>query len=152
MNTTNTSFSNAFLPNLQANKPIDISKWQSYRSYFYESPYKVFKKWIKAKVNLLFWDLLYTTAKRCEYYALQIETTRFITKNKKTKEKFTDLDILIMASLYPRDLEINIMQVSNYYPTLSKRQVCRVILEKKSNYPTWFKTARWIEVDDETAI
>ncbi len=141
MNTTNTSFSNAFLPNLEMNKPIDISQWQAYKSYFYESPYKVFKKYIKNKTSFYFWNMLYTGAKKCEFYALQIEATR----PKGNEEKYSQTKILMLATLIPDDIPKTILWVSEYYPTLSKRQICKILEEIKGNYPTWFKNVRWID-------
>lgn len=141
MTTTNTSFSNAFLPNLEANKPIDLSKWQAYKSYFYVSPWKVFKKWIRAKAEYHFWDILYTTAKKLEYYALTIEAT----KPKNNEEKYNEVKILMLSTLIPDDIPKTILWVSEYYPSLSKRQVCKILEEIKSNYPTWFKNVRWID-------
>lgn len=141
MTTSNTSFSNAFLPNLKANTYIDITKWQAYKSNFYESPYKVLKKWIKGKARYHFWNILYTTAKKCEYYALMIEAT----KPKGNEEKFNEIKILMLSTLIPDDIPKTILWVSEYYPTLSKRQVCKILEEIKWNYPTWFKNVRWID-------
>lgn len=141
MSTTNTSFSNAFLPNLEANKPIDISRWQAYKSYFYENPYKIFKKWIRAKAEYHLWNILYTASKRLEYYALTIEAT----KPKNNEEKYNEVKILMLSTLIPDDIPKTILWVSEYYPTLSKRQVCKILEEIKGNYPTWFKNVRWID-------
>ncbi len=61
------------------------------------------------------------------------------------EEKYSPEDILRFAMMLPLDAKLTLSGVSMYYPMLSKRQIYKVIDEKKGGYPTLRDARRFEE-------